>query len=116
MHNAQLDLAHQRITKSASVPARGLDTDKNFAVPKSYDVRRATVAEELEMQFRDAPIGNEPDGNTLHLAQVSSFALLQLQTTLHSIPSERFQLGDLDPDFSLNIAHSDARPSSHLMI
>jgi hypothetical protein len=116
VHDVQLDLAHQGITKFARVPSCGFDTDKNFAVVKSYDIRRTTFAEEPEMQSRHAPIGNEPDGNTLYLAQVSSFALLQLQTTPQSIACERFQLRDVDPDFSLKIAHGYAGPSSHLTI
>src|SRR5215831_6116065 len=107
VHDAELDLAHQRITKSASIPSCSFDTDKNLAVAKSYDIRRTTFAEEPEMQSRHAPIGNEPDGNILHLAQVSSFALLQLQTMTQSIACERFQFGDVEPDFSLNIAHRD---------
>jgi len=81
MQDAQLDLAHQRITKSASVPSSGFDADKNFAVVKSYDIRRTTFAEEPEMQSRHAPIGNEPDGNSTQPSQISSFAFLQLQTT-----------------------------------
>jgi len=36
---------------------------------------------------------------------------LQLQTTLHSIPCEPFQLGDIDGDFSLKVAHADPRRS-----
>src|SRR6516165_6832410 len=105
VHDAQFDLAHQRITKFASVSAGGFDTDKNFAVVKSDDVSRVTFPEELEMQFRDAPIGNEPDGNSIQLAQLSSFAFLQLQTTLQSTTCEPFQLGDVDRDFSLKVAH-----------
>src|SRR5262245_38762164 len=116
VHDAQLDLAHQRITKSASVPSCGFDADKNFAVVKGYDIRRGTVAEKLEMQSRDPPIGNKPYGNSTQPSQISSFAFLQLQTTPQSIGCKLFQLGDVDPDFSLNIAHGDARPSSHLMI
>jgi len=67
------------------------------------------VAEDLEMQFRDAPIRNEPDGNSIQIAQLGSFPLLQLQTTLHSIPCEAFQLGDIDRDFSLKVAYADSR-------
>ena len=107
MHDAKFDLAHQRITKSASVPAGGFDTDKNFAIVKRYDVRRVAVAEDLEMQFRDPPIRNEPDGDSIQLAQLGSFPLLQLQTTLHSILCEPFQLRDINRDFSLKVAHAD---------
>ena len=112
MHDAEFDLAHQRITKFASVPACGFDTDKDFAVVKRYDVRSVTVAEGLEMQFRDAPIGNEPDRNSIQLAQLGSFPLLQSQTTFHSIPCEPLQLGDIDRDFSLKVAHADSRRSN----
>src|SRR5215471_5400874 len=107
VNDIQLDLAHQRITKFASVSSCGFDTDKNFAVVKSYNIRRATFAKELEMQARDAPIGNEPDVNCVQLAQVGSFAFLQLQTTLQSIACELFQLVDVDRDFSLKIARCD---------
>ena len=105
MHDVQFDLVHHRITKFAGVPSRGFDTDKNFAIVKSYDVRWATFVEELEMQSRDSPIGNQPYKNFTQLAQVSSFALLQSQTSLHSIGSERFQLGDVDCCFSLQVAY-----------
>jgi hypothetical protein len=111
VHDAEFNLAYRRITKCASVPARGFDTDKNFAVVKRYNVRRVTVAEDLEMQFRDAPIGNEPDGNSIQLPQLGSFPILQLQTTLHSVPCESFQGGDIDRDFSLKVAHADTRGS-----
>src|SRR4029077_2994771 len=96
VHDVQFDFAHQRITKFASVPSCGFDTDKNFAVVKSHDVSRPTFAEELAMQSRDAPIGNEPNENCVQLAQVSSSAFLQLQTTLHSISCKPFQLGDVN--------------------
>jgi hypothetical protein len=107
VHDVQFDLARQRITKLASVPSCGLHTDKNLALVKSYDVRRTTFAEKLEMQSRDAPIGNEPDSNSVQLAQVSSLAFLQLQTTLHSITCEFFHLGDVDRDFALKVANGD---------
>ena len=48
------------------------------------------------MQKRHPPIRNQPDENFAQLAQVSSFAFLQLQTSLNSIRRERFQLGDID--------------------
>src|ERR1041384_310723 len=63
------------------------------------------------MQFRDAPIGNEPDGKSIQLSQLGSFPLLQLQTTLHSAPCESFQRGDIDRDFSLKVTHADTRGS-----
>jgi hypothetical protein len=96
VHDTQLNLAYQRITKLASVSLCGFDTDEDFTVVKSYDVRGAAIAEELEMQSRDAPIGNKPDRNSIQLAQVSSFAFLQLQTALHRLACELFQLGDVD--------------------
>ena len=96
MDYVQFDLAHQRITKFASVPSCGFDTDKNFAVVKSYDVRGTAVAEELEMQSRNAPVGDKPDKNSIQLVQRSAFAFFQSQTTRQSIPRELFQFGDTD--------------------
>src|SRR5215831_297412 len=68
VHDVQFDLAHQRIAKFAGVPSCGFDTDKNFAIAKSYYVGRATFAEELEMYLRNAPIGNQPHENFVQLA------------------------------------------------
>src|SRR5215831_7260546 len=96
VHDVQFDLVHQRITKFASIPSCGFDTDKNLATVKGDDIRRPTFAEKLAMQSRDAPIGNEPDENCVQLAQVRSFTFSQLQTALHSISCERFEFGDVD--------------------
>src|SRR5215472_12814787 len=105
VHDVQLDLARQRIAKFAGVPSCGFDTDKNFAAVKRYDVGRTAFAEEPEMQLRHTSIGDEPDGNSVQLAQISSFVFLQLQTTAQSIACELFQSGDINRDFSLKITH-----------
>ena len=105
VHDAQFDLAHQRIAKFAGVPSCGFDTDENFTAVKRYDVGRTAFAEESEMQLRDTSIGNQPDGHSVQLAQVSSFVFLQLQTTAQCIACELFQLGNINRDFSLKITH-----------
>jgi hypothetical protein len=105
VHDVQFDFAHQRIAKFVGVPSCGFDTDENFTAVKRYDVGRTAFAEEPQMQLRDTSIGNEPDGNSVQLAQISSFVFLQLQTTAQSIACEPFQLGDINRDFSLKITH-----------
>ena len=54
--DVQLQLVHDRISECARVAPRGLDTDKNFAVLKSYYVSRPRLSEKLPMQKRHAPI------------------------------------------------------------
>src|SRR5206468_3875113 len=71
--------AHRKMLTYA---AFSFDTDENFAAVKRYDVGRTAFAEEPEMQLRDTSIGNEPDGNSIQLAEVSWFASFQLQTTV----------------------------------
>jgi len=107
--NVQLELAVQGIAECSSVAARGLDTDKNFAVLEREHVSRARLSEKFPMQKRHPPIGNEPHESFARLAQVASFRLLQLQTTLESIRCELFELGDVHRNFSLKILHVDAR-------
>jgi hypothetical protein len=116
VHDVQFDLAPQRIAKFAGVPSCGFDTDKNFAFMKGYDVGRTGFAEEPKMQLRDMSIGNEADCNSVQLTQVSSFVLLQLQTTAQSVIRKPFQVGDVDFDFSLTITHGDGGCFSHLTI
>src|SRR5215831_1278853 len=116
VHDVQFDLARQRIAKFAGVTSCGFDTDKNFAVVKRYDVGRTAFAKEPEVQLRHTPIGNEPDRNSVQLAQVSSFVFLQLQTTGQSIACELFQLADVNRDFSLKITHADPRGARCLWV
>src|ERR1043166_502425 len=119
VHDVQLDLVHQRITKFARVPSRGVDADKNFAVVKSYDVRWPSYAEKLAMQSRHASIGNEPHKNFVKLAQVTLVSFSQSQATLHGVCCKRFKLANIDQDFSLKIPYGDVRrfcPSIHSFV
>jgi hypothetical protein len=107
--DVQLELAVQGIAECSGVAARGLDTDKNFAVLKREHVSRARLSEKFPMQKRHPPVGNEPHENFAQLAQVASFCLLQLQTMLESILCEPFEPGDVHRNSSLKILDVDAR-------
>lgn len=108
VHDIQLDLADQRITEFAGIAPRCFDTDKNFAVMKGYDVGHTVFAEKLEVQSRDAPIGDEPYFDCIQFAKVSSFALLQLQTTLQRTLCEVSQVGNVQGNFSLTIVNENS--------
>src|SRR6266568_6958877 len=103
MDHVQLELADQGISECARVTARGLDTDKNFAVLKREHVSRPRFFEKLPVQKSHPPIGNEPHEDLAQLTQITSFPLSQSQTTLHGAICEGFQLTNIDADFSLQI-------------
>src|SRR6266446_9792681 len=103
MDDIQLELAVQGIAECAGVAARGLDTDKNFAVLEREHVSGPRFSEKLPMQKRHPPIGNQPDEDLTQLAQVSSFPLSQLQATLHGRCCKCFKLANIHRNFSLNI-------------
>src|SRR5215216_1127091 len=107
MHDVQPDLPFKRITKFASVPSRGFNTNKNFAVLKSQYVSRPRLSEKLPMQKRHPPIRDQPDENFAQLAQVSSFPSSQSQAMLHSFCCEGLELGEIDVDFALHIAQQN---------
>ena len=115
MDHVQLELADQGISECARVTARGLDTDKNFAVLKREHVSRRRFSEKLPVQKSHPPIGNEPHEDLAQLTQITSFSLSQLQATLRRPCRKCFQLANIDRDFSLKIPHADAgKGTSHL--
>jgi len=108
MDHVQLELADQGISECARVTARGLDTDKNFAVLKREHVSRPRFSEKLPVQKSHPPIGNEPHEDLAQLTQITSFPLSQLQAMLHGSRCKGFKLTNIDADFSLEIPHADA--------
>src|SRR5437879_1813101 len=108
MDDIQLELAVQGIAERAGVAARGLDTDKNFAVLKCQHVSGPRFSEKLPMQKRHLPIGNQPDEDLARLAQVASFPLSQLQATLHRRCCKIFKLANIRRNFSLKIPYADS--------
>jgi hypothetical protein len=106
--DVQLQLAPERISECARVAARGLDTDKNFAVLEREHISRTQSSEKLPMQERHPPIGNKPYEKFARLPQVGSFPLSQVQTMLEGIRCEPFEFCSLHRNFSLKVSHVDA--------
>jgi len=75
------------------------------------------LAKKLPMQLRHSAIGNKPNENLGQFSQLCSFSPFQLQTTAHRYRCELLEVGTIDRDFSLKIAHTDLRGRlSHLAI
>src|SRR5215813_7613507 len=108
MDDVQSELAGKGIAECARVTARGLDTDKDFAVLECKHVSGSQLSEKLPMQNRHPCIGNKPHENFSRFMQVSSFLLSQSQAMLHGIRCKSLEVGNIHRKSSLNVSHADA--------
>lgn len=111
VHEVKLDFVFNRGVKMPSIPLRGFDADKNFAVLKSDHVGRPRNLHELTMQRGNATIGDEQN---IYLRQARErTARRTFQTKMKCAFGEFLERENVETKTALRVSHLDCREFSH---
>jgi len=107
MGDVKAKLARERVPKCSGMPLRCLDADKDFAVLKREHVGGPPLLQKFAMQKSHSTIRNQPDENLIQFLQVGVLLLMQFHTAAERFPSECLEFGNINTDFSLEIAQEN---------